>query len=248
MPDINNKLLLICGVSGTGKSFSFKNIKDQQNWWYLNTEAGKALPYRNQFSSYVITDPYEVLQALDQGTNDPDCHGIIVDSLTFLMDMFETTQILAVGADTRKQWSNYQQFFKTMLQNKVPLFNKPVFFTAHVQETQDEKTLDWRTSVPIKGALKGNGVEAYFNNIIYTKKMPVKKLEKYVDGNPLLHITEDERELGFKHVFQTRLTADTIGERIRGPYDMFSKQETFIDNDVNQVLQRIDDYYAEPSF
>lgn len=244
MPDINNKLLLICGVSGTGKSFSLKNIPDQKNWWYLNTEAGKALPYRNSFQSYVITDPYEVIGALEQGKDDPDCHGIIVDSLTFLMDMFESTQVLVPGADTRKQWAAYQQFFKTMLQNKVPLFNKPVFFTAHVMETQDEKTLDWRTSVPIKGALKGNGVEAYFNTIIYTKKISIKKLEKYVENNNLLHITDEEKELGFKHVFQTRLTADTIGERIRGPYELFSKQETFIDNDVSQVLQRIDEYYS----
>lgn len=244
MPDINNKLLLICGVSGTGKSFSLKNIPDQKNWWYLNTEAGKALPYRNAFQSYVITDPYEVIGALEQGKDDPDCHGIIVDSLTFLMDMFESTQVLVPGADTRKQWAAYQQFFKTMLQNKVPLFNKPVFFTAHVMETQDEKTLDWRTSVPIKGALKGNGVEAYFNTIIYTKKISIKKLEKYVENNKLLHITDEEKELGFKHVFQTRLTADTIGERIRGPYELFSKQETFIDNDVSQVLQRIDEYYS----
>ena len=244
MPDINNKLLLICGVSGTGKSFSLRNLPDQSNWWFLNTEAGKALPYKNKFQSYVITDPYEVISALDQGKDDPECHGIIVDSLTFLMDIFETTQVLAPGADTRKQWSAYQQFFKTMLQNKVPLFNKPVIFTAHVMETQDEKTLDWRTSVPIKGALKGNGVEAYFNTIIYTKKISTKKLEKYTENNNLLHITDEEKELGFKHVFQTRLTADTIGERIRGPYEMFSKQETFIDNDVSLVLKRIDEYYA----
>ena len=71
MPDINNKLLLICGVSGTGKSFSLRNLPDQSNWWFLNTEAGKALPYKNKFQSYVITDPYEVISALDQGKDDP---------------------------------------------------------------------------------------------------------------------------------------------------------------------------------
>ena len=157
--------------------------------------------------------------------------------------MFESTQVLAPGADTRKQWGNYQQFFKTMLQNKVPLFNKPVIFTAHIQEIYDEKTMDWKTSVPIKGALKGNGVEAYFNQIVYAKKVPVKKLENY--QNDLLHITEDEKEVGYKHVFQTRITPDALDEKIRGPYDMFSKKETYIDNDVNQLLKRIDEYYAD---
>lgn len=244
MPEINNKLVLICGVSGTGKSFCFKNIEDQEHWWYLNTESGKALPYRNKFQSYVITNPFDVLSAFQQGTDNPDCKGIIIDSLTFLMDLFESTQVLRPGADTRKEWSNYNQFFKTLMQQAIPTFNKPTFITAHVLESQDEKTLEWRTSVPIKGALRGQGVEAYFNQIIYTKKVPIKRLEKYEKDNPLLHITDRERGLGFKHVFQTQLTADSLGERIRGPVDMFTEQETYTDNDITEILSRIDEYYA----
>ena len=244
--DFNTKLLLICGKSGAGKSYSFKNIPDQKNWWFLNTEAGKALPYRNQFDRYVITDPDLVTLALEQGTGNPDCHGIIVDSLTFLMDMYESTKILAPGVDTRKAWSFYQQYFKTVLQQKVPLFNKPVIFTAHLKEVYNESTMEWESTVPIKGALAGNGVEAYFNQIVYAKKMPVKKLEKFEKDNKLLHITDRERKLGFKHVFQTMITADAINEKIRGPEDMFTEAETYIDNDVNQLLQRIDEYYGSP--
>lgn len=243
MAEFNNKLILICGVSGTGKTFSFRNLPNKQNWWYMNTEAGKALPYRGRFQKYPIVEPLDLFDAFDQGATDPDCAGIIVDSLTFLMDEFESNHVLAAGADTRKQWSNYNQYFKTLLQNKVPLFNKPTIFTAHVQEILDEKTGEYRTSVPIKGALKGQGVEAYFNLIVYTKKVPVKKLAKF--ENDLLHITDEEKELGFKHVFQTRITADTLGERIRGPIDMFSKAETYIDNDVDLLLKRIDEYYAD---
>ncbi len=242
MPDTNNKLVLICGKSASGKSYSFKNIPDKQNWWFLNSEAGKALPFRNNFLKYVITEPELVITALEQGTDDPDCHGIIVDSLTFLMDLYESTRVLAPGVDTRKAWGNYQQFFKTVLQQKVPMFNKPVIFTAHVKEVYNESTMQWESQVPIKGALAGNGVEAYFNQIVYAKKMPTKTLEKY--QNDLLHITDREKMLGFKHVFQTKITADSLGEKIRGPEDMFSDEETYIDNDVNQLLQRIDEYYS----
>lgn len=243
MADFNNKLLLICGKSAAGKSYSFKNIPDKQNWWFLNSEAGKALPFKNNFDKYVVTDPDMVIGALEQGTNNPDCHGIIIDSLTFLMDLYESTRVLAPGVDTRKAWGNYQQYFKTVLQQKVPMFGKPVIFTAHVKDVYNESTMQWESAVPVKGALAGNGVEAYFNQIVYAKKMPVKTLEKY--PNALLHITKRERDLGYKHVFQTKITADSLGEKIRGPEDMFSDEETYIDNDVNQLLQRIDEYYSD---
>lgn len=59
----------------------------------------------------------------------------------------------------------------------------------------------------------------------------------------MLHITEDEELLGFKYVYQTRLTKQTLGERIRSPMGMFSKEETFIDNDAQVLLDHLKDYY-----
>ena len=58
--EFNDQLVLICGISGTGKSASLRNITNQENWLYLNTEAGKRLPFRNKFrdGGYRITDPY----------------------------------------------------------------------------------------------------------------------------------------------------------------------------------------------
>ena len=76
-----------------------------------------------------------------------------------------------------------------------------------------------------------------------TKKMKLKDLEKY--KNPLLTITEDDEDVGFKYVFQTRLTKDTVNERIRAPEGMWARNETFIDNDVSLVLNRIHEHYAE---
>jgi hypothetical protein len=57
-------------------------------------------------------------------------------------------------------------------------------------------------------------------------------------------ITPEEEMLGFKHVFQTKLTKDTVGERIRSPLGMWSTPETFIDNNIQLVLERLKDYYA----
>ena len=237
----NDQLALIVGYSATGKSAALRNIRDQAGWLYLNTEAGKRLPFRNNFDSYRIEDPYQVHEAFDHGTNNPEVKGIIVDSLTFMMDQFETIYVLP-AANTMKAWGDYGQFFKILMQQKVVAFNKPTIFTAHVKDELDEKNMEMKTSVPIKGALKNQGVEAYFTTVVAAKKIPVKELEKY--GSKMLVITDEERELGYKHVFQTRITKGTTGERIRSPMGMFEKAETYIDNDAQVLLDHLTEFYG----
>ncbi len=59
----------------------------------------------------------------------------------------------------------------------------------------------------------------------------------------MLNVTEEEELVGFKYVFQTRLDKDSVNERIRGPLGLWSVQETFIDNDLQLVLDKLQDYY-----
>lgn len=239
---INDQLVLVCGFSGTGKSASLRNIKNQDKWYYLNTEAGKRLPFKNNFKALRIEEYMQVYEAFDHGLTDPDCHGIITDSLTFLMDMVES-QLIMTAANTQTAWGQFAQFFKILMQEKVTRLNKPCVFTAHVKEDLNEGKMEFQTSVPIKGALKGNGVEAYFSTVVAAKKVQLKALEKY-GCSKLLTITEEEKELGYKHVFQTRITKESTGERIRSPMGMFSKEQTYIDNDVQLLLNHLNEYYG----
>ena len=101
----------------------------------------------------------QVLEGFDVATQDPTCKGIIIDSITFLMDMFESQYVLN-SSNTMKAWGDYNQFFKKLMQEYVVRFNKPVIFTAHVMDTLDEKSMEMKTAVPIKGAARNNGVEA----------------------------------------------------------------------------------------
>lgn len=242
VPQQNDQLVLISGKSGVGKSTSLMNIRDQERWLYLNTEAGKRLPFKNNFDAKTITDPYQVHEGFDYATNDGagQYDGIIVDSLTFLMDMFETQYIVG-SANTMAAWGAYQQFFKTLMQQKVPLFGKPVLIIAHTLDVLNEKAMEIETSVPIKGALKNQGVEAYFSTVVSPKKMTLKDLEPY--ASDLLHIEEDDEILGYKHVFQTRLTKTTVGERIRSPMGMFTREQSFIDPDAQLLLDHLKDFY-----
>lgn len=240
--ETNDQLILIGGVSGSGKSASLRNIRNQERWIYLNTEAGKRLPFKNKFINVRITDPYEVYAVIDDAIqNSERVDGIIIDSSTFLMDMFESQYVLGT-ADTMKGWSNYAQFWKELLQVKLVQFGKPVVIIAHVLEVYDESSLSMRRSVPIKGSLKNQGVEAYFSTVVEATKIPVKDLEKYDPA--LLVISEDEQDLGFMYVFQTRLTDKTLGTRIRSPMGMFTKQQTYMNNDAQALLDHLTSFYG----
>ena len=71
--------------------------------------------------------------------------------------------------------------------------------------------------------------------------MPLDDLTDY--ENDLLTFTEREKNLGFKYVFQTQITKDTINERMRSAIGLFEDKETFINNDVSLVLKRLEEYY-----
>lgn len=240
---INHQAILISGESGTGKSAALRNIPNQQDWFYLNAEAGKELPFRNTFSAFRIADPYQVWEAFDVGKDRKDCRGIIIDTSTFLMDMFESQYIIP-AADTQKAWGLYAQFWKRLMQEKVVAFNKPVIILAHTLLTYDEKALENRVQVPVKGALKNNGIEAYFSTVVSTKRVELRDL-KEMDPN-LCHIEEDDEILGFKYVFQTRLTKATKGERIRSPMGLFDKNQTYMDNDAQLLLDHLNRFYKNP--
>lgn len=95
MNGVNDYLILISGFSGTGKSASLRNIPNQERWILANTEAGKRLPFKNSFKTVKVDDPMKVLAAFDEIINHPDDYdGIIIDSLTFLMEMYESVYVL----------------------------------------------------------------------------------------------------------------------------------------------------------
>lgn len=239
-PAENKHLAIICGKSATGKSTSLMNLKNPEGVIYLNCEAGKRLPFRSKFKELVVTDPMTVYQAFQQAEQMPEVHTIVVDSLTYLMDMYESKYVLT-AANTMKAWSEYAQYFKNLMQQYVAASTKNVIFLAHTVDQINEQTADMETFIPVKGSLKNQGIESFVNIVLSTKKMPLKNLTDYESS--LLNITEEEEALGFKYVYQTKLTKNTTGERIRGPMGMFSTKETFMDNDMQLFIDRLHEYY-----
>ncbi len=237
---INDNLVMINGKSAAGKSASLIGLKDPEGVLYLNCESGKKLPFRSKFIVKVVTDPLQVYEGFDWAETQPQIHTIVIDTQTYLMEMYESLYVVG-SPNTMAAWGNYAQYFKNLMQQKVAASTKNVIFLAHTADQLNEGDMVMETKIPVKGSLKNNGIESFFSLVIASKKMTVKALEKY--QSKLLTITEQERALGFKYVYQTMLTKETVGERIRGPMGMFESSETFMDNNIQLVLDRLHEYY-----
>jgi hypothetical protein len=238
---VNDNLVLLVGKSATGKSASLMGLAKPEGVLYLNCEAGKKLPFKSKFIQKTVTDPMQIYEAFDWAEQQADVHTIIVDSLTYLLDMYESVYVLP-STNTMQAWGQFSQYYKTLMQQYVARSTKNVIFIAHSADTMNESEMVMETKVPVKGALKNNGIESYFTQVIASKKVALKNLREY--GSPLLNITPEEEALGYKYVFQTKLTKETVHERLRGPLGMFNTKETFIDNNMQLVLNRLHEYYA----
>lgn len=246
---VNDNLVLICGKSAGGKSASLRNIKNPEGVMYLNCEAGKKLPFKSGFMKgpdgrpgFTITDPMEVYDAFDVAETLPNVHTIVIDTLTYLMDMYESIYVLP-STNTMKSWGEYAQYMKRLMQYYVAKSTKNVIILAHTSDVMNESEMTMDTLVKVKGSLMNQGVESFFSTVVAAKKMPLKALAGY--ENDLLNITEEEEMLGFKYVFQTKLTKTTTSERLRSSLGMWSNAETYIDNDAQLVIDRLLEYHSE---
>lgn len=236
---MNEHLALICGKSGSGKSASLRNLRDPESVLYLNCEAGKRLPFPAKFQQKTVTNPNQVKEAFAWAEKHDHIKVIIVDTLTFWLDMY-ISQYVRNAVDGRAAWGNFAEFFRSTMQVDVAKSTKKVIFLAHVLDVYNETAMVMETAIPVAGSLKNQGIEAYFSLVLMCQKIKTADL---VEGSPLLNITDREKLVGFKHVFQTEVTKDTINTRIRGPMMLWEANETYIDNDIQMVIDRLDTYY-----
>lgn len=242
MANTNDNLVLIGGMSATGKSASLMGLKNPEGVLYCNCENNKKLPFRAKFKQTTITDPLQVYAVFDQAEQMPEVHTIVVDTLTYLMDMYEGLYIHN-SANGMKAWGDYAAYWKKLMSQYVAKSTKNVIFLGHTMNILNESEMVMETMVKVKGSIMNQGIESYFSTVLASKKMQLSKLKDY--ASPLLNITAEEEALGFKYVYQVKLTKDTVNERIRSSLGMWDTNETYIDNDASLVLNRLHEYYGE---
>ena len=235
----NKHIVLIMGKPNTGKSTSLMKLSNQEKMVYLNTDL-KELPFKDRFAKNVeVKDALDVLGYIAEIENAPSIEGAVLDTITFLMSMYER-QYVNNSPNGQKAWGDYGNFYKEFI-HAIKAGTKDYAILAHEDSFLNEQSMQMETRVPVKGSVGRIGVEADFTTILATKQMPIKKLEGI--QNSLLHITDQEREDGFKYVFATRVNKESIGEKMRSAIGLWSRDELYIDNDLNQVFQRLREYY-----
>ena len=239
---MNNHLVLVSGKSSSGKSASLMAMDKPEGVMYLNCENGKMLPFKTKFKELTVTDPTQVYQAFEEAEKMPDIHTIVIDTLTYLMDMYESTKVLT-STNTMQAWGQYAQYMKVLMSQVVAKSTKNVVFLAHTSDVLNEAEMVNETMVKVKGSLMNQGIESFFTCVISTKKIPLGKLDDKNAKSKLFKVTADDTNQVFKYVFQTRLTKETVNERIRSPMGMWDAKETYIDNNLQNVINRLHEYY-----
>lgn len=248
----NKRTILIEGVSGAGKSSSFQDLPDQKNVLFLNAE-GKELPYAHDFCEFKITEPYQLHAALNrihEGAGFKHHTGeminpnmVILDSFTFLMDMFEA-QYVRTAPDTRGAWGDYGNFIRETMLDKVARLSIPFIATTHTMSSDNMEEMQKESRAAIKGSVgKGNGLESYFTTVIYAKALRLKDIEPFLSEASMLTLSEEEQFDEKKHVFVTRPAKSHSGDRIKAPRGMFSPKDFYMDNSIHKLLTHINNFY-----
>lgn len=239
------KAILISGDTGVGKSSTLRNMRGSEGILYLNCDGGKPLPFKTKAKQMTIDDPYEIFAFYDKVIANPGrFHTIVTDTVSFMMNRFESVHVIG-SANTMTAWGEYGQFFPKLMYDYVSKYDGYSVMYGHEEGILNEETQRMQYSVPVKGALKKNGLEAYFTTVLSAKKVTIKDIEKEAEEGKLLTISDRDRSLGYKHVLQTRTIKATVGDRIRTPFGLFADEETYIENDVQLVIDRLTAYYAD---
>lgn len=236
----NRHIALVMAPPSSGKTTSLRNLRNPERVVYLNTDR-KNLPFKSKFINAYINDPLDILNYLDEIKDSSEVDTVIIDTITFLMDMFET-QYVVDAPNTQTAWGQYAQFYKQVI-DKALSMNKTVIFLAHEKKVMNDSEMVLETKVPVKGSVGHTGVEANFEIVLSAKKIPTTKLE-YLGKTPLL-VEDDPEELGIHYVFQTKLTKQTVNEKMRSPLGLWKKEELYINNDIQLVIDRLNEYYAD---
>jgi len=156
---MNNKIALIMGNPGSGKSSSLRNIREPEGVVYFNFD-GKGLPFKSKFKEVFIEDVADIFDYLNEIKEVDKVHTIVIDTITFMMDQFES-QYVVNSTNTLQQWGAYAQFYKQVM-HKLKASGKNVIVLAHEKKVMNEEEMVLETKVPIKGAVGNLGVEADF--------------------------------------------------------------------------------------
>ena len=218
---MNKKMILVIGSTGTGKTTSLRNLdKSKSVYIDFDRKAIKAFRDMDKFREWVKIDYVDhLLPGLRALESDPDCDTIIIDTLSFALDMF-VAQKVDTAADTRAAWGDYKRFYKELI-HIAKSSEKSYIFLTHEKSVYNEAAMEVKTVAYAQGSISGM-IEADFALVAYT--------HKYVDedGMPA-------------YGFLVNPTKDTLALSAKSPMEMFD-EPLIKDNDINILIKAADEY------
>ena len=227
----NKKCVLVNGTSGTGKTYSLKNLIQNHGSEvaYVDTDGKAMLPFRgkNKIGKYIVPkDPLEVLSGIRVLEKDENINYIVVDTLSHWLRVLEQKHVIG-SEDSRGAWGKvYQAALQDLLHFANNESKKSWIFLSHVMEGEEK---DFRVPVKsfVKGSTKSVGIESWFSIVIYTDVFD-----------------DEESETGVGFRFIVNKTKETRNMSIKTPEDMFQGQ--YLEpNDIMLVFDAIDKYDDE---
>ncbi len=216
-----DKTLLIVGDTGTGKTTSMEDLP-LKHTIYINVD-GKMLPFRAKslYKHVNLESTEQLINGMIAAEDDPQVEFVVVDTLTFLGDMFYTEHI-EHASNGMAGWAAYKSYINKVL-NMAKKSSKHYVFLAHAQDVYDEKEMITKSFGKIQGSLKGGGLEQHFTFVLYSQVV------KGDDGMP-------------KYVFQTNKSKQNMGVSAKTPRGIFTEPYTEA-NSIREVFHAIDTYY-----
>ena len=194
-------LVMIYGQSGTGKSTSLRNFKNEEV--AVVNVSGKPLPFRGDIKPY-NSDNYQKIMAAIQGT---DRKSIVIDDATYLMVNAFMRNAKVVGyqkyTDMAYDFNALVEFCANLPDDKI------VYFLGHSDQADDGRehfktigkmldnyvTLEGRFTIVLKTVVQdGKYMFSTQNNGQDTVKSPMGMFEHGLVENDLKAVDETIRE------------------------------------------------------
>lgn len=230
------------GVPSAGKTFGLRTLP-QEKYCYLNTDL-KEVPFRDKFCKSVeVKNATDILTYIPSIEKQAKVEGVVLDTLTFLMNMYERQEVTPLAGTKQGQqaWGGYAHFYGDFI-HAIKAGTKDYIILAHDKAEYNEATMQVESKIPVKGAVGKLGVEGDFTIILRAMQVPISQLEGW--ENEMLTITPEEEEDGIKYVYQTRPFKGG-GNTCRSPDMLWDRKMLYIDSDANAVLKRVKEYYAD---
>lgn len=194
-------LVMAYGQSGTGKSTSLRNFKNEEV--AVVNVSGKPLPFRGDIKPY-NSDNYQKIMAAIQGT---DRKSIVIDDATYLMVNAFMRNAKVVGyqkyTDMAYDFNALVEFCANLPDDKI------VYFLGHSDQADDGRehfktigkmldnyvTLEGRFTIVLKTIVQdGKYMFSTQNNGQDTVKSPIGLFDHALIDNDLKYVDEKIRE------------------------------------------------------